>query len=99
MQYLFEWNPVKAKQNIEKHGVSFERAGTILKDPYALSLFDKAHNQAEDRWITIGKDSTEIVLVVSHTYQNVNQSTVRIRIISARKATKREQTQYDARTP
>lgn len=94
MKYSFEWDPKKAKENIQKHKVSFEHATTIFLDSNAVSIFDKEHSQNEDRWITMGIDSRGSLLVVIHTFQEIDDSTSRIRIISARKATKRESEQY-----
>ena len=95
MRYNFEWDPTKAKQNIRKHKVSFQRAGTICRDPHAISIFDEEHSQEEERWITIGRDSGGILLVVSHTFREIDASSYSICIISARKATKREIKQYE----
>ena len=95
MRYNFEWDTTKAKQNIRKHKVSFQRAGTIFCDPHAISIFDDEHSQEEDRWITIGRDNGGILLVVSHSFGEIDVSSCRIRIISARKATKREIKQYE----
>ncbi len=53
-QFQFEWNPTKAQQNTNKHGITFERAATVFLDPEALSKFDRAHSEDEDRWITLG---------------------------------------------
>ena len=89
-QYQFEWDPVKARQNVKKHGVTFERAATIFLDPQALSQFDEEHSQEEDRWVTLGVDRTATLLVVCHTYQEETTISARIRIISARKATRNE---------
>lgn len=63
-QYRFEWDPVKARQNLKKHGVAFERAATIFLDPDALSESDEEEID-EDRWITLGLDRTGVLLVVS----------------------------------
>lgn len=57
-QYEFEWDPVKARQNLRKHRVAFERAATIFLDPDALSEFDEEEGSGEDRWITLGLDRT-----------------------------------------
>ena len=95
MQYNFEWDPAKAKQNIRRHKVSFQRATAIFRDPYMISIFDEEHSQEEDRWITMGKDDNGIVLVVCHTFRKIEDSLFTIRIISARKATKRERKQYE----
>lgn len=93
-QYHFTWDPVKAKQNIRKHGVAFDDAATIFLDSEALSEFDEEHSHREDRWITLGSASTGILLVVCHTYEETSEMSARIRIISARKPTKRETMHY-----
>lgn len=54
MQYEFDWDPVKERQNLQKHGVSFERAARVFLDPFAISIFDEPHSENEDRWVTIG---------------------------------------------
>lgn len=56
--YNFEWDHKKAKQNIKKHKISFERAATVFLDSNAISLYDKEHEEMEERWITIGMDKT-----------------------------------------
>ena len=93
-QYQFEWVPAKAHQNAKKHGVTFERAATVFLDPDALSEFDGEHSQEEDRWITLGLDRTGTLLVVCHTYREETEASARIRLISARKATRNEAKQY-----
>ncbi len=95
MRYTFEWDPVKAKGNLRKHGISFERAAELLLDPLAVSVFDEEHSEAEQRWVTIGRDSHGGVLVLVHAYPEASAEEWRIRIISARKATKREAAQYE----
>jgi uncharacterized DUF497 family protein len=94
-QYQFEWDPAKARQNARKHRVTFERAATVFLDQDALSLFDEEHSHEEDRWVTIGLDRTGTLLVVCHTYWGETQTSARIRIISARKATRNEAKQYE----
>jgi len=94
MIYNFEWDPVKAIANIEKHKVNFEEAATVFRDQNALTIFDPDHGQAEDRWLTIGISNNGRLLVVCHTYQRFDRSTVVIRIISGRKATKTESQHY-----
>jgi uncharacterized DUF497 family protein len=93
-QYRFEWDPDKAKQNVRKHGISFDRATSVLLDPEALSKFDEEHSQDEDRWVTLGLDGTGAILVVCHTYHEIEVGSATIRIISSRKATKNEAKQY-----
>jgi len=94
MRYNFEWDPEKAKRNIRKHKVTFERATTIFRDPNAISTFDEDHSENEERWITIGLDGSGVLLVVSHTAKAIDQSGYQIRIISDRAATKSEAKQY-----
>lgn len=94
MRYIFEWDPVKATANSRRHGVRFEQAATIFHDPRAVSLFDDAHSFAEERWLTLGVDQAGRLLVVSHTFQAMEPTVCRIRVISARKATRREQQHY-----
>ena len=96
-KYQFEWDPRKARQNLKRHGVAFERASTIFLDRSALSEFDEIHSEAEDRWITLGLDHTGVLLVVCHTFREENESGARLRLISARKATKGEEAEYERR--
>ena len=95
MRYDFEWNPSKAKINFQKHKISFERATTVFRDPNLLSIPDDEHSETEERWLTIGLDKNGVLLVVSHTFINVSKSVSKIRIISARSATKTEAKQYE----
>ena len=95
MRYTFEWDPGKAKENQRKHKVSFERAAEVFRDPLALSIFDAEHSEHEERWITMGKDSHDGLLVLIHTFLEVKTEECRVRIISARKATRRELSQYE----
>ncbi len=89
------WDPAKAQSNIAKHGVTFVQAATVLLDPLALSVFDAAHSQTEERWFTLGMASDGKLLTVSHPYQHTGPIHVSLRIISAREATKRERQQYE----
>jgi len=97
VRYNFDWDSAKAESNFSKHGVAFERAATVFRDPNAVSAFDDDHSDEEERWLTLGLDSGGALLVVHHTFTNVNKKNCSIRIISARKATKPETQQYDAR--
>ena len=94
-QYQFEWDLRKAKQNVKKHGITFERAATVFLDPEALSIFDDKHSQQEDRWITLGLDRIGALLAICHTYQEETEGSAKTRIISARKATRNEAKQYE----
>ena len=95
MQYDFEWDPIKARQNIRNHKISFQRAAAIFLDPHMTSLYDEEHSEQEERWVTMGIDENGILLVVSHTFHEVDHDSCMIRIISARKATKKERRQYE----
>lgn len=88
--YHFEWDPIKARTNRHKHGVSFEQACEIFQDLLMLSIPDDAHSEDEERWISIGH-----VLVVIHTYQEIDPRSAAVRIISARTAEKAERKQYE----
>ncbi len=92
----FTWDALKAEANIAKHGVTFAEAATVLLDPLALTVFDDAHSQEEDRWFTLGTSSDGKLLAVAHTFQEQSDSVpTTARIISARPATRREREQYE----
>jgi uncharacterized protein len=95
MKYFFEWDQNKAISNVKKHGISFERASGIFKDPRAISIFDEVHSKEEERWITIGIDTNGILLLIIHTFTEKDNENFIIRIISARKATRKEIIQYE----
>ena len=95
MRYDFEWDVRKARSNLVKHKISFERATTIFRDPNILSIPDKEHSGFEERWLTIGLDESGMLLVLSHTFNVLSATVYKIRIISARKATKSETEQYE----
>jgi len=83
-------DPSKAKENLRKHKVSFERASQVFLDPYMLSIEDEEHSEEEERWITLGLDKSGILFVVHHTFREVDPGSFSIRIISARKPTRGE---------
>jgi uncharacterized DUF497 family protein len=97
VQYNFEWNPAKAKENLKKHRIAFERAAQVFNDPFAVSVFDDKHSTDEDRWITLGKDDNDVPLVVVHTFREITEEECTVRVISVRKATKMEMKQYPER--
>jgi len=94
MRFNFEWDPAKARSNRKKHGVSFEVAASVFRDPRALSVFDTDHSEDESRWITLGVAAPGVILIVNHTFEVIDEEIVEIRIFSSRKATKREQKNY-----
>jgi hypothetical protein len=95
LRYNFEWDPAKERENTRKHKVSFRRAATVFRDPNQLSIYDEEHSEQEDRWVTMGIDSGGVLRVVVHTFERVDEGLCEIRIISARKATRRESRQYE----
>lgn len=87
---IYEWDPVKAAANVKNHRVRFEEAASVFLDPLALTFPDPDHSSKEDREITIGSSATRRVLFVAHTVR-----AGRIRIISPRRATRRERREYE----
>jgi len=87
----FEWDERKSRENKRKHKVSFEEAQTVFLDENAIRFFDPDHSQDEDRFLMLGMSFTLRILVVCHCYRGDDSV---IRIISARKADKREQSDY-----
>ncbi len=92
--YDFEWDTIKATSNLKKHGVTFEQATSIFLDQLSLTVFDAEHSEYEERWFTLGYSIDGKLLAVAHTYRASSLSGVKIRIISARPATKQEQRFY-----
>ena len=86
----FEWDPIKARLNLRKHGVSFEEAATALSDPMAATGNDPDHSLYEFRYITFGVSNRGRLLIVSHTEEGDI-----LRIISARRASKGERGIYE----
>jgi len=87
----FEWDAAKASVNQKKHGVSFDEAKTVFYDENAVIIHDPEHSHDEGRFVLLGISSVSRVLVVIYCYRKKDKV---IRIISARKATKKETTQY-----
>ena len=94
MRFEFDWDPAKAESNRRKHGVTFEAAMGVFSDPLALSLLDKESGQGEERWVTIGRNPASNLLLVVHTNMELSAERAAIRIISARRPTRREARQY-----
>lgn len=94
--YHFEWDASKAASNKRKHGISFDLAATVFRDPLMISIPDEEHSETEDRWITMGQAENSKLLLVIHTYLEISNNMANVRMISARPATKHEQRQYEA---
>lgn len=92
----FSWDERKAAQNARKHGVSFEEAMTVFFDENATEFFDPCHSADEDRFLMLGISSRLRLLVVHYA---VHGNGTRIRIISARKPTKKESKRYTRAEP
>lgn len=90
---MFEWDPAKAARNQRKHGVSFEGAATVFADPLGLDGADLAHSSQELRQFRLGKAIDGRVLLVVYTLRNSTDGE-EIRIISARRATRKERDWY-----
>ena len=89
---IFEWDDAKNKINLKKHGISFEEAQTVFFDDNAIEFDDPDHSFDEKRYLLLGFSQSLKILVVCHCYRGSESV---IRIISARKATKKEQRAYD----
>jgi uncharacterized DUF497 family protein len=94
--HRFTWDPAKAAANRRKHGVSFEQATSVFRDPLTLSRYDEEHGEGEERWLTLGVNETGSLLVVSHTFEELSEQEARVRLISAREATAHERRQYES---
>ena len=85
----FEWHGAKAEANLQAHGVSFDLAKTVFKDPFAIERLDDREDYGEARFVLIGMAEGNVVLFVAYTGREDL-----IRIISARRATQNEQDDY-----
>jgi len=87
----FKWDQPKATANLKKHGISFEEAQSVFYDEFAVQFYDDEHSTAEDRFLMLGMSAEARLLLVCHCER---ESGNLIRIISARRATKRESAFY-----
>lgn len=92
MELNFEWHEEKANDNLRKHGVTFEEAKTVFNDPFSITIADSGHSAEEDRYIDVGLSTAGQLLVVVYTEREE-----KIRLISCRKATKAERSNYEQR--
>jgi uncharacterized protein len=91
--FVFEWSLAKANANRKKHGIGFNEAVTVFRDPLSITVYDPDHSVEEDRYVTIGQSREHKLLVVVHTERAGG-----IRLISARIATRKERRQHEERT-
>jgi uncharacterized protein len=89
MNLEFEWDNAKARANFRRHGVSFDLAKTVFKDPFAIEHLDDREDHGEERFVIVGVAEAKVLLFVAYTERQE-----RIRIISARRATQYEQDDY-----
>jgi uncharacterized DUF497 family protein len=97
MKTRFEWDPAKAASNLRKHGVSFAVAVRAFADPFAMTEQDRIEDD-ELRWLTLGIADGRCLLVVAHTIRDEDEegtSVEIVRIISARKADRKERRRYE----
>ncbi|MBN1662242.1 MAG: BrnT family toxin [Deltaproteobacteria bacterium] len=87
IEFQFEWDSAKAKENFRNHSVSFEEAQTVFYDDFATEFYDDTHSEWEDRFLLLGLSSQLRLVMVCHCYREGESV---IRIISARKATANE---------
>jgi len=88
----FEWDEAKARVNQRKHGVAFEDAVLVWSDPFHLLRFDRFEH-GEERWHALGMAGETVIMLVVHTYPNDDED--RVRVVSARRATKTERRAYE----
>ncbi len=91
----FEWNPTKAVLNQKKHGVTFDEAKSVFYDEFAVQFYDSENSELEDRFLMLGLSFESRILIVCHCERDSGNT---IRLISARKATKKERKFYEGET-
>ena len=94
--FQLEWDVAKADANARKHGITFELASTVFFDPNLLTVADVEHSETEERWFSVGIASNGVVLAASGSPPLVRcrSAAIKVRLISARKATQTECGQY-----
>ena len=92
LQMNFEWDPNKARYNLQKHGVSFQEAVTVFTDELSITNYDLRHSEQEERFMIVGWSHRRNLLMISYTEREN-----RIRIISSRKLRKNERKAYEKR--
>ncbi|HEX5368308.1 MAG TPA: BrnT family toxin [Dehalococcoidia bacterium] len=94
MGIRFEWDDLKARRNFALHGVSFDEAATVFRDPLSLTIGDPIHSNDEERWVILGYSFRGRLLVVVHSERGKI-----LRLISARPATGHERDAYEEQRP
>ncbi|MCX6611160.1 MAG: BrnT family toxin [Acidobacteria bacterium] len=88
--FQFEWDEEKASSNVRKHGVSFELASSIFGDPRILTVADTTHSETEERWFSIGLANNGVPMSVAYLWLDAGAALIKIRLITARRATATE---------
>ena len=86
-QFQFEWDEAKSSANLRKHGVSFELASSIFGDPRIFTIADATHSESEERWFSIGLANNGVPLSVAYLWTEVGAGLIKVRLITARRAT------------
>ena len=94
MELRFEWDEAKNLSNQRKHGLSFEEAAAVFRDPLQVSIQDRIEN-GEERWQTFGLVDALLLVMVAHTIREEDQAETVVRIISARRADRKERRFYE----
>jgi hypothetical protein len=92
---LFEWDEAKGKENVKRHGISFENAKHVFEDPFHISVLNKRFDYFDERWITIGSAKDKSIIVIGHLYYLKENGDEVIIIITERKASKKEREHYE----
>jgi len=93
-QIQFEWDENKAATNVRKHGVTFEAASTVFRDPRLVTLADVRHSETEERWFSIGWANNGTILAVAYLWSDSGPGVTTVRLISARQATQNQIRSY-----
>jgi uncharacterized DUF497 family protein len=93
--YQFEWDEAKAGANEQKHDITFELASSVFFDPSLLTVADLEHSETEERWFSIGTARNGALLSVVYLWSEADLAVIKIRLISARRATQAERRQYE----
>ena len=94
-QFQFEWDEIKAAANLRKHGISFELATTVFRDPHLITITDVEHSATEERWFSVGYATSGAMLSIAYLWSESDPASTKIRLISARAATRSEIHQYE----